>query len=146
MANESFRYHVETALWTVFVAASYKRNFYWTLTSISFLTARLYYVGLLRKRPNGAETQEPPPHSEHADPPRVPCGAIRFVRRLKYVSKWMGFAVLLVWCCSLTPFHVLTPTFLDLWTEHSEHPPLKSVDVLYDPGGDSIVEYEALWQ
>lgn len=61
--------------------------------------------------------------------------AAKFLRR-------MVFAILLIWCFLLTPVHVFTPTFMDLWTPYSDPPPRKSVEVIYDPGEDAAIEYD----
>ena len=50
----------------------------------------------------------------------------------------------MIWCCSLTPVHVFTPTFMDIWTSYANHPTLKPSDILYDAGEAAMIEYERI--
>jgi hypothetical protein len=136
MATNSFQDHLEPALWLAFLAFSYKHSFYWTTSSISLLLTRLYYVVLIRMKTKDAG------HCEPSDTVESPRQGRNILASLCSVGKWTGYAILLVWCCSLSPLHVLTPTFLDFWTNYLDHATFSSVDVLYEPGPGAVVEYE----
>ena len=113
---------VEPALWIGSIAISYGHNFYWTVTSISFLVERLCYI-LVRWSRHTSRFRQPSHNTT------LKWGAL------------LIFSIWTVWCCSLTPLHVISPTFMDLWATYSSHPPLESVNVLYDPGVGALVEY-----
>jgi len=113
--------YVEPALWTVFISISCRCNFYWIVTSVSLLVERLCYILVCWSR-----------HTSCLPQPSY-----------KPILKWIALLVFLiwtVWCCSLTPLHVIAPTFMDLWTTYSNPPPLEPVEVLYDPGDGALVE------
>jgi hypothetical protein len=126
MAEDISWYLVESAFWVLVVAASCKHNLYWRVTSVSFCTTRAYYLGLLWLSNSGRR---------ESFQPRSKCNA-----KWAVILGWIIFAIAAIWCCSLTPIHVYTPTFMDIWTSYADHPPLKSFDILYDAGEDAVVE------
>ncbi len=111
---------MEPALWALFLAASCIHSFYWTVTSISFCCTRLYYLGLIRVSRSAATTA--------ATTAAIALG-------------WIFFVIATIWCLCLTPIHIFTPTLMDIWTPHLEHPPLTPVEILYDAGEKATVEY-----
>jgi hypothetical protein len=123
---------LESSFWILVVAASYQLNFYWTVTSVSFCITRAYYISLLWLSSRGASTQHNGPFQR--------TGQAKWMA----IAGWIIFVMAMIWCCSLTPLHVFTPTFMDIWTSLARHPPLRSFDVLHDPGEDAIIECELL--
>ncbi len=111
--------------WIILIAGAGHYNFYWRVVAISIIATRFYYFRFCSA---AFDTQ---PRSSGS----------RFLSFVADVFAWLGLLVLIIWCCSLTPVHVFTPTFMDLWASPAERLPSRSVDVLYDRGNDTVVEY-----
>jgi hypothetical protein len=115
----------------MFLAFFFGLNFYWKIVSISVLATWLYCIFVFRKKHNGEQSD-----SRQTLPSRN-C----FTVWATWLARGFGLLLLLTWCALLSPIHIFTPTLLDAWTTYSDHPPLKSFDILYDPADAGIVEY-----
>lgn len=76
---------------------------------------------------------------------------IIFATRLHWVLwPWARFppfpyfilVLLLICCFFLSPFHVFTYTPMDLWAPYSIRAPLNLVEIVHDPGENTVVEFE----
>jgi hypothetical protein len=104
-------HQIELAIWIGLIAISYTYNFYWTVTSLSFFSARVCYVLLAQAAIIGSRG--------------VKITLALWLLRLILV-------ILTIWCCLLTPIHIKVYSPMDFWTPYVEHAPLEAVTVLHD--------------
>jgi hypothetical protein len=106
---------IESSLWVIFVAISCCISFYWTITSISFCLTRLLYLGLVWFSSSSSDTQP------NAPPWRYSTAS----KKCMIIIGWFYFTLAITWCSSLTPLHLITPTYMDIWKPYLEHLPLQ---------------------